>query len=460
MLIHATGKCVEVHGATPAVLRELQSVLTLPNPAYIGAIRGGKVPIGIDKVVRYYRKGDEEGSLVLPSACAGLAAAAARRHGVEWTLTKELRELRPVGFALRGELRLYQVAASAQVQRYDHGVLDAPTGSGKTVIGCALIAARQQPALVIVHSRLLQEQWVDAARDFLGLEGNDIGLIGGDHPTDINAAVGRPLLIGIINTVHQVAELVAPHVGHVIVDECHRVVAPTYMQTLRHFDCRYRLGLSATPYRRDGLDDVIKWLLGPVTKVQRAPLVASGAVLPAAVEQIATDFETDIDGSEHYQAVIGDLVLDDRRNTLIADKALHCTTVDGVVIVLSDRKDHVETLGDRTRAAVLHGGLTAARRYEAELQIKAGRARVICATTQLIGEGYDLPAAGTLILATPIKFSGRLLQAIGRVLRPAPGKTAGRIVDFCDWRVPVLAAGARARAKVYRELALAERGSG
>lgn len=462
MLIHAAGTHVEVRGGTEAVLRELRSTLTLPNPRYVGCVRSGKVPIGIDKVVRYYRKGDD-GCLVLPSACAGLAVAAARRHGVACTRTKELRELQPVNFAFRGDLRLYQVAASAQVQRYDHGVLDAPTGSGKTVIGCAVIADRRQPTLVIVHSCLLQEQWFEAARQWIGLERSDIGLIGGDRPTDINAARGRPLLIGIINTVHQVAGIIAPAVGHVVVDECHRVVAPTYLQALRYFDCRYRLGLSATPYRRDGLDDVIKWLLGPVTKVARAPLIASGAVLPAEIEQVRTTFTTDIDGSEHYQAVIGELVMDGPRAGLISREASSMAR-NGLTLVLSDRKDHCERLQSLhppgSCSVVLHGGLSKGAREQCDAQIRGGGVEAIYATTQLVGEGWDRPAAQTLILATPIKFSGRLLQAIGRVLRPAPGKTAGRIIDFCDWGVPVLAAGARARAKTYRELALAERGTG
>ena len=193
--------------------------------------------------------------------------------------------------------------------------------------------------------------------------------------------------------------------------------------------------------------------------MSRAPLVAGGAVLRADVTQRATHFVTDLDAAEHYQAVIEQLVWDTDRNDQIADTVTFDVPRDGVTLVLSDRAAHCDELARQIPEAVaLHAQLRAAPRREAEAALRGDGRRVICATTQLIGEGFDLPAAEVLVLATPIKFSGRLLQAIGRVLRPAPGKSAGRIIDFCDWNVPVLAAGARERAKTYKQLAADEAG--
>jgi len=54
-----------------------------------------------------------------------------------------------------------------------------------------------------------------------------------------------------------------------------------------------------------------------------------------------------------------------------------------------------------------------------------------------------------LFLTTPIKFSGRVLQYLGRVLRPAPGKRTARVYDYVDVHVDVLKAAARARQKIY-----------
>jgi superfamily II DNA or RNA helicase len=77
---------------------------------------------------------------------------------------------------------------------------------------------------------------------------------------------------------------------------------------------------------------------------------------------------------------------------------------------------------------------------------------VVFATGQLIGEGFDASNLTSLFLATPIKFSGRLIQYLGRVLRPAPGKAQPKVYDFVDEKVGVLDAAARARATVYAKI--------
>ena len=76
--------------------------------------------------------------------------------------------------------------------------------------------------------------------------------------------------------------------------------------------------------------------------------------------------------------------------------------------------------------------------------------RYLLATGQLIGEGFDLPGISTVFLTTPVKFSGRLIQYIGRALRPAPGKKKAIIFDFVDSSNPVFAASAKSRAGTYK----------
>ena len=72
-----------------------------------------------------------------------------------------------------------------------------------------------------------------------------------------------------------------------------------------------------------------------------------------------------------------------------------------------------------------------------------------CSHRQLIGEGFDHKDLSTLFMATPILFSGRLLQYLGRILRPAAGKEKARVYDYVDVMVDVLTAAAKARQKVY-----------
>jgi superfamily II DNA or RNA helicase len=82
---------------------------------------------------------------------------------------------------------------------------------------------------------------------------------------------------------------------------------------------------------------------------------------------------------------------------------------------------------------------------------------VVVATGQLIGEGFDCPDLATLFLATPIRFSGRVLQYLGRILRPAEGKETARVYDYVDVRVPALVKAAAARERVYPQAASLDR---
>lgn len=85
-------------------------------------------------------------------------------------------------------------------------------------------------------------------------------------------------------------------------------------------------------------------------------------------------------------------------------------------------------------------------------RLNAGKVKVLIATGQLIGEGFDCKGLSTLFMATPIKFDGRVIQYVGRVLRAAPGKRQARIYDYVDKHIGVLAASARARQKVFNRL--------
>jgi superfamily II DNA or RNA helicase len=80
--------------------------------------------------------------------------------------------------------------------------------------------------------------------------------------------------------------------------------------------------------------------------------------------------------------------------------------------------------------------------------VRENRVQVLVSTLQLIGEGFDCPGLSTLVLATPIKFEGRLLQVVGRIMRPAEGKRA-RVIDYVDERIPVLRRSAATRRKVF-----------
>jgi superfamily II DNA or RNA helicase len=149
------------------------------------------------------------------------------------------------------------------------------------------------------------------------------------------------------------------------------------------------------------------------------------------------------------------LTTDEDRNRQIADDvAGEVSRQPGTILVVSDRVAHCEKLAELltergVRTVVLTGRLATEARSEIVEGVRNNAYQVLVATVQLIGEGFDCPDLSTLFLTTPIKFTGRILQVVGRILRPSAGKQP-RVFDYLD-PVGVLKSSARARRNMFLE---------
>ncbi len=435
----------------PPWLREqIVKRFTLTNPQWVDRKRLGRWHGSTPQTLKFY--GTFRQSLFLPRGYSRQLLSLCKSRGVPCELTDRRRTLPEADFTFLGKLRPFQENAVRDLAAREFGTLAAPTGSGKTVVGLALIASRRQPALVVVHTRELFEQWLARIEQFLGIPQEEIGRIGGGKKRE-----GEKITVALVQSLYKCADEVAERVGHLVVDECHRTPSRTFTEAVRSFDCRYMLGLSATPWRRDRLTQLIFWHLGDIThEVPREVLLATGDVLPAEVVIRETAFEPLADPVNEYPQMLQELTEDEDRNALIArDVAAETAGEEGVCLVLSDRKAHCETIRTLLEdlgvpAQRLTGDLGDEERRQVVDDLNEGRARVVVATGQLIGEGFDCKHLTTLFLTTPVKFDGRLLQYLGRVLRPAPGKDHARIYDYVDENVGVLRTAARTREKVYR----------
>jgi superfamily II DNA or RNA helicase len=322
----------------------------------------------------------------------------------------------------------------------------------KTVIALAGIAARKQPTLVIVHTKELQAQWVSRIGTCLGIPPEKVGLIGNGKRT-----VGQKITVALVQSLYKCADEVAPDIGFLVVDECHRAPPKTFTEAVTAFDCKYMLGLSATPWRRDGLSKLIFWHVGDVIQVEKVELIDRGDVLRAHVIVRETAFQTSFDPSEEYTRMLSELTQDRGRNVMIAQDVIsQANNGGGICLVLSDRKAHclelqelIEGLPAGVQTELLTGDVPTKERQAIIERLNGGKVKVLMATGQLIGEGFDCRALSILFLATPIKFDGRLLQYLGRVLRPAPGKERAVVYDYVDTQVGVLKAAFHSRRRVY-----------
>jgi superfamily II DNA or RNA helicase len=434
-----------------ALSDELIRKLTLPNPKWLENERMGRWNVGTPRELTFYeKKGNRR--LIIPRGCIRDLIYLCHRHGLAYHIADHRRMLAEIDVDFTGTLRPFQQQAVDSMIRREFGTLSAPTGSGKTVMALSMIAARRQPALIVVHTKDLALQWISRIGAFLSIPEAEVGLVGGGK-----YSIGEKVTVALVQSLYKCAQQVCPRIGHLIVDECHRAPSRTFTEAVTSFDARYMLGLSATPWRRDKLSRLIFWHLGGVYhEIQKADLIQSGDVLDAQIVLCNTEFKPYYDPVREYAKMLSELTADDKRNRqIVEDVTREASSAPGICLVLSDRKAHCETLaallqyGKKVPTERLTGDLSTTQRKEVVQRLDAGLARVLVATGQLIGEGFDLPDLSTLFLATPIRFSGRVLQYLGRVLRPAPGKARAKVYDYVDIHVDVLAAAARARQRTY-----------
>ena len=428
---------IRLTGAPQPIADEIRERFTLPNPLYVDAKKQGRWTGNLDAEVCFCHQ--EGNNLICPRGAARDVIKIASQVG-EIRIIDNRLTLQAIDLTFTGNMRPYQDQAVTGILSKEFGVLEAGTGSGKTVMGLAIIAERKQPTLVLCHTKELIYQWQERTRQFLGIE---TGLIGDGH-FDI-----QPVTIGIVNSVRANLDKLTPCFGHLVVDECHRVPSTLFTETVSAFPTRYSLGLSATPYRRDGLDKLIGWFVGQhrVT-VDVAILRQVGAILRPKVIIRETEFRYPF--NDDYSRMVSTLTEDPARNQMIVADIEQQAKQDGLALVVSDRTEHLSTLAGKVKvpARVLTGKTPKKQRKAIVEDLANGKISVLFSTLSLIGEGFDCPALDSLFLASPIKFSGRLKQVVGRVLRPAEGKIP-MVYDYVDSKVGLLGYQAKARQKVY-----------
>jgi superfamily II DNA or RNA helicase len=432
----------------PPIPSALQQVLLtdyrLRNPKFDEAEQHGRSTHDLDEYL-YYRRLGADGSLVVPKGATAAVYRRCQAHGVQVQWEDRTHTAATVEFGEHITLSPAQEQAVQQVLQRRMGVLEAPAGSGKTIMAMSLIARRRQPALIIVHTKELADQAIARAGMVLGLGAAEIGFVG-----DGKCTIGERLTVALVQTLARGIPPALLEVGHVVVDEAHHIPAKQMASVVRQFRARYLLGLTATPYRRDRLDVVIFWHLGPiVARMDKADL-ADRLIPPRIVKR---DTGVRVVG-DSFTTLVSQLVSNAGRNALICSDVARAVQQGRRCLVLTDRVEHAAVLAALltdlgVAAAVLHGQLPKRERQEVVAALNAGALSVAVATGALVGEGYDCPALSALFLATPVSYEGRLIQYLGRVSRSAPGKTDALVYDYVDAH-PMLYSSFGKRNQVYR----------
>lgn len=343
-----------------------------------------------------------------------------------------------------GKMKTYDICCKSPYNNFTANDI-VVHNSGKTYVGIKMIEERQQPCLIIVHSKELLSQWTKAIKELLRYDAGNVG----NKIYNI-----EDITVGIVNTVKNNIEELKSRFGFVIVDETHRCPASTFTHVLSKITSRYQLGLSATMIRSDGLGYAINAYIGPkIHKVSRETLHEVGAVLIPEIIRKETGFQYFYDGV--YAKMLSTIAINTQRNNLICnDISQDIRKYKSSILVVSDRVHHLELI----YSTLLHSGVKAflltslTPKEERDMIIEtmaSTQGIVLLSTVQLIGEGFDCPNLNALFLASPIKYKGRLIQVIGRILRPCEGFDP-RIYDYRDSNVKPLKNAAKERDKCYR----------
>jgi superfamily II DNA or RNA helicase len=433
------------NGLSKSIINFIKEELNIFNKEYGMKKRLGKSTFTTE---RYFHLIEEaENKVILPRGFLSRLTEFLDGNNISFTLTQTKNELTDVSFSNLIELKAEQENTVIQMLKSSSGILVAPPGSGKTIMALEIIAQRKLPAIILVHRNQLLHQWVERIEQFLGIPKAHIGVISG-----VKKKVGKQITVASIQSLvkYKNFDEIRSEFGVVIIDECHHIPAKTYRETIRSFNSRYCYGLTATHERKFDQHLIAELCIGPVIAEMRTVTGVESKtfdikILPSLLE-LPFRYKND-----HYEILAKTVSFDTARNRLIVDAMIDHQKHNRKILLLTERKEHIEILAlhlrDVTEIITLSGDDSARQRKLKHDQIVAGNFKVLIATGQLFGEGLDIKGFDVLVLAFPISFEGKLKQYIGRLR----GNGVKYIVDIRDPQVEFLERQFKKRQKVYEK---------
>lgn len=250
--------------------------------------------------------------------------------------------------------------------------------------------------------------------------------------------------------------------GMVILDECHHAASDTVVDILQEVCAKYVYGVTATPFRGDGLEKINYMLIGPIryrfTSKDRAKEQGiAHLVYPRFTRAVAPRFAHDKMHPNEAYAIIRENA--DRDELIVCD-VKKCIDEGRTPVILSKYIDHSKRLFDRLNGyadrTFLLSGANSKKEHRDILQqmneIPSNRSMILIATGKLIGEGFDFPRLDTLIMATPVAWKGVVEQYAGRLNRDYDGKKDVIIYDYVDSHISMFDRMYYKRLKAYKQI--------
>ncbi len=327
------------------------------------------------------------------------------------------------------------------------GILSLYCGAGKTILALYFIAQLKKKTMVIVHKEFLMNQWKE--RIEYALPNAKVGIIQANKcDTDCD------IVIAMLQTLSMkpFPKETFDDIGHVIIDECHRIPSKVFSRALFKINCPYMLGLSATPNRKDGLTKVLKWFIGDIiyslkARKERTIVEVERLLCESDLEEYNKEV-TGYNGNVQIATMINNICGYYKRTFMYMKRVVEELNKhqSRQFLVLSDRKQH---LLDMEKCA-LQMGITSIGYYvggmkEKDLK-KSESCRLLLGTFPMANEGLDIKSLNGLVIASP---KSDIIQTVGRILRQKHDINP-LIIDVVD-QFSVFNSQAKKRFEFYRK---------
>lgn len=316
----------------------------------------------------------------------------------------------------------------AKLKEHNGTLLSLYAGGGKTFlaikISCDFIKGK---TLVIVNKECLMDQWKEAIIKFTGGKAR-IGIIQ-QNKCEIEE---KDFTICMLHTISKrdFPDGTFDSFKFCIIDECHHLGSSMFSQTLPKVNCKYMLALSATPTRGDGCMHVVHAFIGQLGHMEKRDGTNKIIVKRFKLNSKSPEYETLLmsNGTKNTSAMVTNIARSTSRNLLIVESVKELMKEDRKILILSGRREHLETLHfllNDAKIKTIHnkyitvgyyygnnGGSTKSN-HKAMLELSS-KCDVILGTHAIASEGLDIPDLNTEIIATPL---ADVEQAVGRILR-------------------------------------------
>ena len=352
-------------------------------------------------------------------------------------------------------LRDYQVEALNSWRSAGmRGVVVLPPGTGKTVIGVKAVELVSGPTLIVVPTLELLDQWVSRVRSLLGVEP---GVLGG------GVKRVRCVTVSTYDSAYINAEFLGNKFLLLVFDEVHHLPSEGYRQVAELSAAPYRLGLTATPEREDGLHLHLPELVGPVVYRREIPELSGKHLSRFKVVRVWVDLSDDerrryeelrskfkgffdrrrwsLRGLRDFEALImksgsdreareallawleaRDIVLNARAKIEKLREILRWHRGDRV-LVFTEHNKLVREISRRFLIPEVSYKTSPQERREVMKFFRQGTYSAIV-TSKVLEEGVDVPEANVAVILSGSGSRREFIQRLGRVLRPREGKVA------------------------------------